>query len=192
MKINELNKRGFTLIEVMVVVLIAMILSVLAVGSYSAMKQRRNLRTAAESFNSALVTARSYAVSRNEWHRVVVQFRDPTTLTESPSYWIDEIPPGSNATPNPTVPEAAARPKVTTPQNLPTGVHFLDASIGGTTFTATATNFVIIRFFPNGSSDEFDIRMYEDSVAGNRPTPIQTVKLYGATPKSRIFGDATP
>jgi hypothetical protein len=169
-----------------------MILSVLAVGSYSAMKQRRNLRTAAESFNSALVTARSYAVSRNEWHRLVIQFRDPVTVAESGVYWIDEVAPGSNSTPNPGTPEVPVRPKITTPQNLPLGVHFLDASIGGTTFTATANNFVIIRFFPNGSSDEADVRLYEDSVAGNRPTPIQTVKLYGATAKSRIFGDATP
>jgi len=192
MKINRLHKRGFSLIEVVIVVVIAMILTILAVGSYSAMRQRRNLRAAATSFNSALVTARSYAVSRNEWHRVVVQFRDPTTNNESPLYWIDEIPPGSNTVPNPAIPEPAARPKVTTPQGLPVGVHFLDANVAGTTITATANNYAIIRFFPNGSSDEAEVRLYEDSVVANRPTPIQTVKLYGATSKSRIFGDATP
>lgn len=181
--------RGFSLIELAVVVVITGMVSLVVVGSYSAMKQKRNLRGAAQSVNSALVTARSYAVSRNAWHRVVLQMRDPVTNLERASYWIDEIQPNSNTTPNPAVPEAAVRPKLTTPQLLPVGVHFLDVNVNGTTFTASAEQNIVIRFQPNGSSDQANIRLYEDSQAANRPTPVTTIKLFAATAKPRIITD---
>lgn len=173
----------------MVVVVVTSIVSLVAVGSYSAMKQRRNLRGAAESVNSIFVTARSYAVSRNAWHRVVFQFRDPASGDEKPLYWIDEIQPNSSTTPNPALPEPAVRPKLTTPQLLPVGIHFLDANVNGTTYTASAEQNLVVRFLPNGSSDQASIRIYEDSQAGNRATPITTIKLFAATAKSKIISD---
>jgi hypothetical protein len=46
-----------------------------------------------------------------------------------------------------------------------------------------------VRFRPNGSSDSATVRLYEDSVAGTRATPVTTVKLYAATGKSKIITD---
>jgi prepilin-type N-terminal cleavage/methylation domain-containing protein len=191
MKINVLHKRGFSLLELFIVVIIAGIVSFIAVGSYSAMKQRRNLRSAAESVNSAFVTARSYAVSRNAWHRVVFQLRETGTgvASDRTNYWIDEIEPNSNTTPNPVFPEDAVRPKITTPQPLPVGIHLLDANINGTTYTATAEQYLVIRFLPDGSSDSAGVRLTEDSQAANRPQPVYTVRLYPATGKSKIMTD---
>lgn len=190
MRFSLLHKRrGFSLLELTVVVLITGLLSLVAVGSYSVMKQRRNLRGAAQSLNSVFVTARSYAVSRNAWHRVVLQFKDPVSGEEKPLYWIDEIQPNSNTTPNPTFPEDPVRPKITTPQPLPVGVHFLDANVNGTTYTAALEHYLVIRFLPNGSTDQASVRLYEDSQAANRPTPITTIKLFAATGKSKIIAD---
>jgi prepilin-type N-terminal cleavage/methylation domain-containing protein len=193
MRINAFhNRRGFSLFELTVVVVITSIISLVAVGSYAVMKQRRNLRGAAQSINSAFVTARSYAVSRNAWHRVTFQLKDPANGQEKPLYWIDEIQPNSSTTPNPAFPETAVRPKITTPQPLPVGVHFLDINVNGTTFTAASEQYIVVRFMPNGSSDQANVRIYEDSQAGNRPTPITTIRLYAATGKSKIVSDTEP
>src|SRR5690349_6934050 len=79
MQIRSNKHTGFSLLELMAVVMIAMFLTIVAVNSYSAMKQRRSLRSGAETVRDVLTNARSLAVSRNAWHRVVFQLRDPNT-----------------------------------------------------------------------------------------------------------------
>lgn len=192
MKINKPHSRGVTLLELMIVVLIASIVTLTAIGSYSAMRQRRNLIGTAATLNSAMITARSYAVSRNAWHRLVIQFRNPGSQAEDYAWWIDEIPPNSNTTPNPTVPDPAVRAKLTTPQRPPAGIQFLDANVRGTTYTASANNYVVIRFQPDGSSDDAVVRLTEDSTVGNRAAPVAAVKLYAATAKSKVLKDVAP
>lgn len=192
MQFNRLHKRGFSLMELIVVVVIASLITLVVIGSYAAMKQRRSLRSAAESLNSTLVTARSYAVSRNAWHRVVLQFRESDTAPPYFLYWIDEISPGSNSTADPMSLEPAVRPKITTPQTFPASVSIPQVSVNGTIYTAANENYVIIRFFPDGSSDDAVIHLFEDSQVGQRGTASILIRLFGATAKSKIIDGLSP
>src|SRR5688572_19199983 len=101
MQIRIKSHKGFSLLELMAVVVIALILTMVAVNTYSAMKQRRSLRSGAEAVRDALVNARSLAVSRNAWHRMVIQVKDPTTNEAKYGFWIDEIDPGTSTDANP-------------------------------------------------------------------------------------------
>lgn len=59
------NERGFTLIELMVVIIIAAILLTIAVPSFSTLIKRNNVDSLQSKFSSSLSTARTEAASRN-------------------------------------------------------------------------------------------------------------------------------
>ncbi|MCR6650532.1 MAG: GspH/FimT family pseudopilin [Cellvibrionaceae bacterium] len=59
------NQRGFTLIELMVVIIIAAILLTIAVPSFSSLIKRNNVDSLQSKLSSALATARTEAASRN-------------------------------------------------------------------------------------------------------------------------------
>lgn len=168
-------------------VAIAMILTILAVNSYSSMQQRRSLRSGAESVRDVFMNARSLAVSRNAWHRVVIQTRDPDTNVPEYGFWIDEIDPGTSTNPNPLTLDAATRALVVPFQELPPSVEVVDAQISGTSYTVTTANpYFVLRFRPNGSSDEANIRLREDSYAAPGGRLISEVRLFSATAKPKI------
>jgi type IV fimbrial biogenesis protein FimT len=60
------NQRGFTLIELMVVIIIAAILLTIAVPSFSSLIKRNNVDSLQSKLSSALATARTEAASRNK------------------------------------------------------------------------------------------------------------------------------
>lgn len=182
--------KGFSLLELMAVVSIALILTVVAVNSYSSMQQRRSLRSGAQSVRDAMINARSLAVSRNAWHRLVFQWRDPVTNEAEYGFWIDEIDPGTSTTPNPITLEPATRALVVPWKGLPDSVHVVDASVRGTTYTATATNpYIVIRFMPNGSSDQANVRLLEESHAPPSGSIFSQIRLFSATAKPAILAD---
>lgn len=59
------KQRGFTLIELMVVIIIAAILLAIAVPSFSTLIKRNNVDSLQSKFSSSLATARTEAASRN-------------------------------------------------------------------------------------------------------------------------------
>lgn len=59
------KQRGFTLIELMVVIIIAAILLTIAVPSFSSLIKRNNVDSLQSKLSSALATARTEAASRN-------------------------------------------------------------------------------------------------------------------------------
>lgn len=173
-------------------VVIAMILTIVAVNSYSAMQQRRSLRSGAESVRDVFMNARSLAVSRNAWHRVVIQVKDPDTNAEKYGFWIDEIEPGTSTDPNPATLDTASRALVVPWQGLPDSVQVLDANINGTSYTASsaATNpYLLVRFMPNGISDDANIRLREDTFVAPAGPLVSEVRLFGATAKAKIVAE---
>lgn len=181
------------------VIVISSVLTLIAVGSYSGFRKARLVRTGAESLNSAFVAARSYAISGNQWYRVVMQFRNPVTGDEEYSYWVDELPPNPNPSdpPNPydlrDVP--ARRMKVTTPEFLQPGLKIADVTFG-TTPTATLVQYpndryAIFRFGPSGETMESGAVHLIENVADSRiESNYYTIKIYSPTAKSKIFAEA--
>lgn len=187
MRIRTYSHRGFSLLELMAVVVIAMILTLVAVNSYSAMKQRRSLRSGAESVRDMLTNARSLAVSRNAWHRAVIQIKDPVTNAQKFGFWIDEIDPGTSTNANPATLEPARRALVVPWKDLPESVSFIDSQVRGTTYTlATANPYLVVRFMPNGTSDEANLRLLEDSEVAPGGTIVSEIRLFSATAKPKI------
>jgi len=64
--IGQSKNRGFTLIELMVVIIIAAILLTIAVPSFSSLIKRNNVDSLQSKLSSALATARTEAASRNK------------------------------------------------------------------------------------------------------------------------------
>ena len=187
MRIKLNTHRGFSLLELMAVVVIAMIMTLVAVNSYSAMQQRRSLRSGAESVRDVLTNARSLAVSRNAWHRVVFQLRDPANSEVKFGFWIDEIDPGTSVNANPATLDFAQRGLVTPWKGLPDSVQILDAQVKGTTYTASTANpYLVVRFMPNGGSDQANIRLLEDSNVAPGGQITSEVRLFAATAKPKI------
>lgn len=170
------GRRAFTITELLVVLAIISILSVTAIGGYTRFREGRALRTAAENLAAAMTAARSFAISTNAPHRLVIQMRDPVDGSPKTSYWVDEIFPNSNEEPFPTVPEGARTPKVTTPEFLPEGVRLLEMGTANTTQTLATVPFAIIRFFRDGSSDQVRL-VFLDENATDATTARQVVTL---------------
>lgn len=172
----------------MAVVVIAMILTIITVNSYSSMKQRRSLRSAAESVRDVFTNARSLSVSRNAWHRVVIQLRDPATNVEKVGYWIDEIDPGTSTDAFPPTLDTATRALVVPWQAITEHVQLLDISVKGTSYTLAAPNnpYAVIRFMPNGTSDEANVYLREGDLSVPSGPITSEVRLYSATAKANI------
>lgn len=174
----------------MAVVGIALILTIVAVNSYSSMQQRRSLRAGADSVRDVLMNARSLAVSRNAWHRVVLQLRDPDTGQENFGFWIDEIDPNTSTDPNPVNLDAHRRGLVVPWKSLPESVEIVEANINGTSYTTMLANpYLVVRFMPNGVADSANILLSEDSHVPPHGTISSEVRLYPATAQSKIVAD---
>lgn len=190
MRIRQKRHTGFSLLELVSVLAVALVLTLVAVNSYSAMKQRRSLRSGAEMVRDAFTNARSLAVSRNAWHRVVLQLRDPNTSEEKMGFWIDEIDPGTSTNPNPATLDTATRALVVPWQSLPEGVEFIDSNVRGTTITVASANpYMVVRFMPNGSSDDANIRLTEPSQALPGGALVSEIHLFSSTGKASIVAE---
>jgi prepilin-type N-terminal cleavage/methylation domain-containing protein len=184
------NRRAFTLVELMVVFAITAILTLIAVGSYASFRKSRQIRSAAESVNSVFVAARSYAIATGQWHRVVFQFKN-LAGAEQYSYWVDEIDPFTSAVPNPAIPEPARKAKITTPDVMQEQVKISGIKIDPypTEFAHPADTYVVVRFFPDGTSDMTSVYLLPIGADPAQDVNYYTVKVYSPTGKSKIIPD---
>ncbi|MCX7018949.1 MAG: prepilin-type N-terminal cleavage/methylation domain-containing protein [bacterium] len=194
------GRAGFTLLELMVVIVMIMILTLMAIGSYANFRKSRRIRSAAENVNSAFVAARSYAIANDKWYRVVFQLKNPQTGAAQYAVWIDEIQRNTSRPPNPanaTINDGVTRPKITTPEFLPEAVAVTGAVINNGvdpvfTLTSDGNNYFLVRFMPDGSSDQASIYLWDTQSPSATPlTPpphsYYTVKLYAPTARSHIY-----
>lgn len=197
-------RRAFTLAELMVVMVIALAVSLAAVGSYANLRRSRSVKTAAEAIQALFVGARAYAVTTNSTYRVVFQLKNPTTSDVNITYWIDETY-ASDQTPifGLTQPDEAKTPKISTPERLTEGVDLVDLRLtrlrdpklpsATATVTPASASYAVVRFFPDGSSDDALLRLMPE---GNT-TPVGnprawSVRLQAATAKPRLIEVAQP
>jgi type IV fimbrial biogenesis protein FimT len=96
--------RGFTVVELMIVVMIAMLVAAIAMPSLDAALTNQRLRNAATDFVSALLVARSEAIKRGTdvqvapiapgdwssgWRVISVADDEQVERTESLGHWVD-------------------------------------------------------------------------------------------------------
>ncbi|RMH27525.1 MAG: prepilin-type N-terminal cleavage/methylation domain-containing protein [Candidatus Hydrogenedentota bacterium] len=183
---------GFTFVEILVVVLIIAVLSVVAVGSYASFRNARRLNLGASSLANTFSTARSYAISTNKWHRVVVQLKNPVSGIEEFAYWIDEIAAGSSTIPNPSPANVGAgvvRSKLVGVGTLPEDVRVAEAAVHttGTLITPSTDYFAIVRFKPDGSADMASLHLEDMRASPAGPNRLATIKVYPATGKVQLI-----
>lgn len=196
MIISQRRKHGFSLIELAVVLTIAGILTLIAIGSYSNFREGRRLRSAAQGINSLFVSARSYAITTGKPHRVVFQLQDPITSSQRFVAWIDEYDPLQplDSAPVTVMPVTTVRPKITTPEPMTEGVRVADFTVapeGGTSVTLqypfTSANYAVIRFMADGTSDYADVHLLEETGDVSLSRDYYTVRLYSATAKPKMY-----
>ncbi|MBX7244885.1 MAG: prepilin-type N-terminal cleavage/methylation domain-containing protein [Candidatus Sumerlaeaceae bacterium] len=191
------GRRAFSLIELLVVIAIMLILTVLAVGAYANFNKARRIRSSAESINSIFTTARAFAISKNQWYRVVFQFKNPDTGAEEFAYWIDEIVRNTSASPSPPIiqlPNGVITPKVTTPEFMDQKVQIESIYVDNladpaTTITASAANYAVVRFRPDGSSDASSVHIISRATDPAVDSNYYTIKLYNPSAKSKIYAE---
>lgn len=92
MKIHQKKQQGFTLIEMLVTISIATILTSIAVPSFTKMVERNRISSGTNEFLSALILARSEAVKRSQSVSVCVSNAAQTacdnTLNDYAKGWI--------------------------------------------------------------------------------------------------------
>ena len=188
---------GFSLLELLAVCLIICILSAISILGYANYRKSRRVRSAADSLSAAFTAARANAISTNRWYRVVMQIRDLETSAPAGSIWLDEILSHSNTTPNPTtttITNGVVRGKVTTPEPMPESVAFSDSVINndGVTYKlpATGNQYFVVRFLPDGTSDQASIRLYDTLSDANTTSSYYTVKVYAPTARPKVFPEA--
>jgi Tfp pilus assembly protein FimT len=170
-KFNPLpcKRWGFTSIEFMGAMVIGAIISVLAIGSYRLYERELPVRHAARRLVHALSSARALAISQNLPYAVLIDRRYQ-------NFWVDQV----NAAGATTV------PKVVSPEPFGKKVQLIDIQFGLTPVSASATDPVVIRFFPDGSSE--DARIFLRMInAPNAPAATYTVRNYGPTGQARVF-----
>ncbi len=192
---RALQRRGFTLTELLVVSVIVLSVTLMAVGAYANLRRSRTVKTAAEAVQAAFVAARAYAITTNGTYRVVIQMRDPSMTSSQVSYWIDEIYRGDDSPPFSNVPSGAKTPKLSTPALLPEDVDLFDVTVTQTrpvqlqvTGSATTADFATVRFFPDGWSDAAEVRLVRDGeLTADATNPhAYAIRMAPATAKSKI------
>src|SRR5262249_46829411 len=112
-----MNRRGFTLLEMILVLALVVILASLVYPSYTAMQRSYRLEGAADEAKAGMITARAQAIEEGRPYRfaVVPGKGNYRVAPDSPDFWGSGTPP--------TAPEGTAAPLLLE-DSLPEGTNF--------------------------------------------------------------------
>ncbi len=180
MEPTVVGRRGFTIVELLTILVLGMVLAVIGFSGTRLFDRTRPVESSARRFSHALSTARALAIARNGFFQVTLDLGER-------NFWVDEVtePPEEDSLPG-TAP-GVVRPKVVPAEALHSHVRVVGVEDTGAQAPATSglQRFV---FGPDGSASR-DSRIVfvhardDPTVPGN----LYTVRLYGPTGHNKLF-----
>ncbi|HYE32388.1 MAG TPA: GspH/FimT family pseudopilin [Methylomirabilota bacterium] len=156
-------RRGFTLIEIMIVVAIMGIFLAVGIPSILRTMKRNNLTTAVQNVIDGCAFAREMAIFRGIPHEFVIH-ADRSLTVEQAKNW-SAMAGGSPAASSEAAPAPSGSPskEAANYKGTLTDTVFVDAlAVNFVDMNQTETDAVRVRFHPNGTSDEFTILLNSD------------------------------
>jgi len=184
-RLHTRSQRGFTLIEVTVVILIMLVLTSLAIGIYGPFRSKQASDGAMEKVTMALHKARNNAVSTGYSFRVTIARQDNvfwvdrTGNTRAEQYAFDlrdqtEIDPITGET------IQVGRPKVVRPEALPDFVEFSRINDDIPQDTLSGVDYYFFVFEPGGNSiDDGGIEFFTRGTDPNIDENYYSIRVYG-------------
>ncbi|MCX7011087.1 MAG: GspH/FimT family pseudopilin, partial [Candidatus Sumerlaeota bacterium] len=161
------NTTGFSMIELIVVVTVAMLLTAIGLASYAGLRSNREQQAAVQRVVATLSAARQTAIATNG--RYQVYFLLPTK-----EFWVDELDASGNV----------ARRQITNPGSLPEFMSFESVTVEGVAPTPGAAE---IRFWPDGHSDSATLYLVRTPPDPAASANVATIKIFGPTGMTQSF-----
>lgn len=180
------NEKGFTLIELMVVLVIVGILTSLLIPNISGFVAQQEINEAAQNVAGALRSAKEIAITKNV--RTVVEISDNDTPTTRIYVIYRQLMPGE------PVPVGATTivSNSTTCYQIATGNISPKGNIGMNTKSllsgVAVSHYVVISFTARGSADAGTIYLMPDKeFAQNKKEKMRAITVSAATGRARIY-----
>lgn len=164
------NRRGFSLAEVLVVLVIIAFASTIALIAYSNYRKGSSVRSGAEKVKVALVTARTRAISTNQPSAVSFDLANQ-------SFWVDDL--------DSTL--AVRTPKVVAPEFFQNNVIIDAVKINSTEFT-NGTQRVVFR--PDGTNPFVTVILRQDFADSGDDANFYSVQMYPTSAEPKIWPNA--
>lgn len=166
---GKAQRGGFTMLEFSGAMVIALILSIIAVAGFRVFERELPLRHGSKRLVQAFSAARSFAIARNSNFVVRID-------KVAKNFWIDETDPRGVTT----------LPKVTRPEELGPELEVTDVYYGQARI-ADSERFLFFRFYPDGSADDARVMLRRVDTEATDDTSYDTIRLYGPTAQSEVF-----
>ena len=161
------KRRGFSALEIVIVLVILSIFSSFAILSYSSYKKQARVKHAAQAVNSTLTTARTLAINQNADFQVQIDI-------SGRHFWIDQLDSRGRI----------VKPKVTGSNWLPEGSLFTDVTMGGVTYNSGR---VAIVFDADGSAEYATIHLIGENMDASQPSNYFSIRIYPSTGLTHIY-----
>jgi len=186
------DRRGFTLTEAMVVMVIVLVMTLLAIQGYRSFFQNQTASSSAVKFAKAMTTARYAAMQKGTSHRVTLNLR-------TNEFWVDKTGtmaseetapyPNNQTTVDPVSGSTVqvGQGKVVAPEALP-----LDVIVAETrnveSYTDAQLNLVFIIFRADGTCrTDAVLQFVNQNDDLSNPANYHTVKVYASSGATQTF-----
>jgi prepilin-type N-terminal cleavage/methylation domain-containing protein len=162
--------RGYSIIEVCIVLVILSLFSTLAILSYGSYRKSLRLKNAAQEISAVLSTARIMAIEQNGYFQASIEISNRRI-------WVDKV----------NYLATIVEPKITTPKLLTDLVKITDVTVNSETKNSGVVH---ILFRPNATSDFATVHLIREADDPSVEENYYTIKVYSSTARSRIYPDA--
>lgn len=165
---RHLRRRGVSIVELLIVVVILLIFSTLTTISYHNMTRGLVARSQANEINAAFVLARQLAITNSIAHRVTID-RDLR------QFWIDRVDSAGDV----------LLPKVSGTEPFLEQTRIGSITVGSTVVDPSDSAEILFR--PDGSSQRAVIQITQQGADLSDDSEYFTIVLYPATASTRIY-----